>query len=117
VGPLIRFHVARDASGRVAIKGPLIYGKTGEPYVPGGPKSVEKLEWSEWQIVLCDPISDTTATFWQFLPSVNQPAKKLANVISGGSIPGLNRRGFIIRDRMGRDVRSIDLGHKELQGS
>jgi hypothetical protein len=115
MGALILFHVARDVSGRVAIQGPLIYGESTEPYVPGGPKSLERRgEPASWQMVLCDPLADTTTIYFHSENSLN----RRATVLTGrGSMPGLNHFSAYNRDRMARNGRWIDLGHKNIEGT
>jgi hypothetical protein len=74
IGSVVVFHVARDGSGRVAIKGPLIYGgEAGEPYMAGGAKSLEKRgEPLSWPMVICDPLTDTTVLFYKFRQTMNR---------------------------------------------
>jgi hypothetical protein len=114
LSPLILFHVARDGSGRVAIKGPLLYGgDSGEPYVPGGPKSPEKRgEPAFWQMIICDPIADTTTRYYHSAKSLNNRAW----VDGRGSIPGLMHSYIFDRGRMTRDGRWVDLGYEGLGG-
>ena len=108
VGALVVFHVARDGRGRVTIKGPLIYTDRKNPEKLGEPTS--------WPMIICDPIADTTAWFQQFQRSVNQPAKKQAQVTTVTLIPGLNRHHYLDRNRLGQHTKWMDLGNEQLQG-
>jgi hypothetical protein len=115
MGALILFHVARDVSGRVAVQGPFIYGESGEPYVPWGPRSLERLgEPASWQMVICDSLADTTTTYRHSPNLLNNRAW----VLTGKeSVPGLSRHISYNRDRMARNGKWIDLGHKNIEGT
>lgn len=118
LNPLIVFHVARDRNGRVAIEGPLIYGgDSGEPYVPGSPKSLEKVgEPASWQMIICDPVADTTTSHSLYRPGTNAPNQKWFVRYGRGSIPGLTHSYIFNRDRMARNGKWVDLGYEGLGG-